>query len=103
MLKLRRGDTIYVAKGKDTDKTGKVLKVLPGGTRVIVEGINLVKKHMKKRSQEQQAGIVSIESPVSISNLMAFCKRCNGPVRVGFNVIKGKKKTRICKKCKEEL
>jgi large subunit ribosomal protein L24 len=99
--RIRRGDTVYVIKGKDRGKTGKVLSVLRLKGRAIVEGINLAKKHMRRRTQEQQAGIVNVEMPISISNLMLFCKRCNGPVRVGFSILADGKKSRFCKVCKE--
>ncbi|MCM8770952.1 MAG: 50S ribosomal protein L24 [Candidatus Omnitrophica bacterium] len=103
MFKIRRGDIVTVIKGKDKGKTGKVLKVFREKNSAIVEGINLVKKHLRRRSQEEQAGIVSIEAPVAISNLMLFCKHCNRPRRVGFTILKDGSKSRICKSCKEVI
>lgn len=101
MEKLRNADTVQVIKGKDKGKKGKILEVILQKKRALVEGINLVKKHKRQTRQEQKAGIVSIESPISIANLMFFCKSCNRPVRLGFTVLKDGKKSRICKKCKE--
>lgn len=103
MLKIKRNDIIQVVKGKDRGKKGKVLQLLSGGKRVLAEGINLVKKHKRKTQADQQGGIVSIESSVSIANLMLFCKQCNRPVRVGFTLLKDNTKSRICKICKEVI
>ena len=104
MLKIRKGDTVEVIKGEDRGKKGRVLKILPQGTRAtraIVEGINLVKKHRRKTQQDQQGGIVSIEAPISFSNLMLFCKHCSCSVKVGFKVLQDGTKSRFCKSCKE--
>ncbi len=103
MLKIKKGDTIEVIRGDDKGKKGKVLNLIPGGKRALVEGINLVKKHKRKTQQDQQGGVVSIETPISLSNLMLFCKRCNAPVKVGFLALTDGTKSRICKTCKEEL
>ncbi|MCX5702376.1 MAG: 50S ribosomal protein L24 [Candidatus Omnitrophica bacterium] len=103
MYKIKKGDTVQAIKGKDKGKKGKVLKVLFKEQRVIVEGINLVKKHKRKTQQDQQGGIVSIEAPIKSSNLMIFCKHCNRPVRVGFTVLKDGTKSRLCRACKEAL
>ncbi|MBM3255155.1 MAG: 50S ribosomal protein L24 [Candidatus Omnitrophica bacterium] len=103
MLKIRKGDTVEVIRGDDKGKKGKVLALLFTERRALVEGINLVKKHKRKTQQEPQGGIVSIETPVSLSNLALFCKRCNAAVRVGFNRLADGTKIRICKTCKEDL
>ncbi len=103
MNKIRKGDTVQIIKGKDKGKKGRVLKILSQGKRALVESINLVKKHKRQTRQEQQGGIVSIEAPINISNLMLFCKNCQRPVRVGFNVLKDKTKSRFCKSCKETI
>lgn len=101
MYKIRRDDIVTVIKGDDRGKKGKVLKVFPGEFRAIVEGINLVKKHRRRTREDQQAGIVSIEAPINLSNLMLFCKHCNRPVRTGVTILKDKTKSRFCKLCKE--
>lgn len=103
MLKIRKGDTVQVIKGKDRGKKGKVINVFLQKQRCLVEAINLVKKHKRQTRQDQQGGIVSIEAPISISNLMYFCKTCNQAVRLGFKVSKENKKARFCKKCKETV
>lgn len=103
MFKIKRGDTVQAVKGNDRGKKGKVLKILPKEQRAIVEGINLVKKHRRRTPQDQQGGIASIEAPVSLSNLMPFCKNCNRPTRVGFTILKDNTKSRFCKKCNEVI
>ncbi|MDP8260169.1 MAG: 50S ribosomal protein L24 [Candidatus Gygaella obscura] len=103
MQKIKKNDIVYVICGKDKGKIGKVIKVFQETQKAIVERVNLVKKHMKKRSQEQQSGIVSVERPVSIAKLMVQCKKCNKPVRIGFKFLENKEKVRICKKCKEVI
>ena len=103
MRKIKRGDMVSVVKGKDKGKSGKVLNIFGEENSAIVEGINLVKKHMRRKSQDQQGGIVSIEAPIKIFNLMLFCKRCNRGVRAGSSILKDGTKTRICKKCKEAI
>lgn len=103
MLKVRKGDIVQAIKGKDAGKKGKVLNILTESKRALVEGINLVKKHKRQTRQDQQGGIVSIEAPISVSNLMLFCKSCQRPVRVGFSILKDSTKARICKSCKEAI
>jgi len=101
MFKIRKGDLVYVLTGKDRGKKGTVLKVLPKENRIIVEGINYVKKHMRKRREDEPGGIVQIEVPIHISNLAIFCKKCNRFSRVGFRILEGGEKKRFCKRCKE--
>lgn len=103
MLKIKRGDTVQVIKGKDRGKKGKVLQILSQGKRAIVEGLNLVKKHKRRTQTDQQGGVVSIEMPISLPNIMLFCKQCNRPVRAGFSILKDGTKSRICRSCKETL
>jgi len=103
MLKIKRNDTVYVLTGRDKGKKGKVLRAVPGESRVLVEGVNLVKKHKRRTQTDQQGGIVSIESSIDISNLMLLCKHCNKPVRVGVKVLNDGAKVRVCKQCKEVI
>ncbi|MBM3243446.1 MAG: 50S ribosomal protein L24 [Candidatus Omnitrophica bacterium] len=103
MLKIKKGDTVKVLKGKDRGKTGKVLTVYLSLGKALVEGINLAKKHKKQTRQEEKGGIVSIEMPLSIANIALVCKSCNRTTRVGFSKLKDATKTRICKACKEAL
>lgn len=103
MQKIRRDDTVMALKGKDKGKTGKVLAVLPGRGRAIVEGINFVKKAMRRRREDEQAGVIQKEAAINIANLGLVCRHCNKPVRVGFTVLSDGTKVRICKKCKETI
>lgn len=103
MQKIKKNDIVQVIKGKDKGKKGKVLNVIESSRRVLVEGLNLAIKHKRQASQEQKGGRISIEMPLSISNLMVFCKSCSKPARVGFVISKDKTKVRICKSCKEAL
>lgn len=105
MDKIKRNDIVTVVKGKDKGKSGKVISISYEAHTALVEGINMVKKHMRQRSQtqQQQTGIVNIEAPIQLANVMLSCKRCERPVRVGFETLKDGTKTRICKRCKEAL
>ena len=101
MHKIKKNDTVYVLTGRDAGKTGKVFRVFPRDHRALVEGINYVKKHMRKTKQDQQGGIVQKESPIQISNLALFCKTCGKKAHIGINVLADGTKTRYCKTCKE--
>lgn len=103
MFKIRKGDTVQVIKGKDAGKKGRILRLFPDSGRAIVEGVNLVKKHKRKTQQDQQGGIVSIEAPLSVSNLMLVCKSCSRPTRVGFKLEQDGSKSRFCKLCKQPV
>lgn len=103
MTRIKKNDTVMIIKGRDRGKTGRVMKVLSGQMKAIIEGRNLVKKHSRKSQQNPQGGIIQIESPVQLSNLMPVCSKCNKPVRVGSLIEKDGKKLRVCKKCKEAL
>ena len=103
MHKIKKGDIVSVIKGNDKGKKGKLLRILPGQQLAIVEGINLVKKHKRRTQQDQQGGIVSIEAPINLSNVMLFCKHCNRPVRLQAKILNDGTKSRICKKCNEVI
>ena len=100
-LKIRKDDTVQVIAGKDKGKRGAVVRVIAKKDAVIVSGINMVKKAMRNRSQQDQGGIAEIEAPLNISNVAIVCKKC-GPTKIGFK-IDGDKKTRVCRKCGEAL
>ena len=100
-FKIKKDDTVQVIAGKDKGKRGKVLKILREKNRVVVEGVNIVKKAMKRRSQQDRGGIVEIEAGLDVSNVMIVCKKC-GPTRIGYK-IDGSKKVRVCRKCGEAL
>lgn len=100
-FKIRKDDTVQIIAGKDKGKRGPVVKILRDKDRVIVLGLNMVKKAMRKRNQQDRGGIVEIEAPIHISNVMIVCKKC-GPTRIGYK-LDGDKKTRVCRKCGEAL
>jgi len=103
MKKIKKNDIVRITKGKDKGKQGKVIDVIEDGKRAIIEGLNLYKKHKRQSRQDQKGGIISIEMPVSISNLMVFCKHCAKPSRMGLVTSKDGIKSRVCKACKEVL
>jgi len=103
MQKIKKGDIIQAIKGKDKGKKGKVLSVSLETGRALVEGLNLAKKHKRQSSQDQKGGIISIEMPISVSNIALVCKSCNRAVKVGFTISKDGTKSRICRSCKEVI
>lgn len=102
-MKIRKNDTVLVIAGKDKGKKGKVRQVLPSESRLIIEGVNMIKRHIRPRSVARQAGIVTQEAPLHISNVMLLCTRCNHPVRVGFRFLEDGKKVRLCRSCHEVI
>jgi large subunit ribosomal protein L24 len=100
-FKLKKEDTVQVITGKDKGKRGRVLKILRDKDRLVVEGLNIVKKARKRRNQQDRGGIVEIEAPIHSSNVMIVCKKC-GPTRIGYK-LEGETKTRVCRKCGEVL
>lgn len=100
-FKIRKDDTVEIIAGKDKGKRGSVVRVLRDKDRVIVSGANLVKKAMKKRSQQDRGGIVEVEAPLHISNVAIVCKKC-GATRIGYK-LDGDKKFRVCRKCGDTL
>jgi len=103
MRKIKKNDIVMIIAGKDKGKKGKVINVVVSTKRALVEGLNLAKKHKRQSRQDQKGGIVSIEMPVSISNLMVVCKSCSKPSRMGVMVHKDGTKSRFCKACKEAI
>ncbi len=102
-MKIRKNDTVVVIAGKDRGKKGKVRFVYPKKERVLVEGVNFVKKHSRARGQVTQAGIIDLEAPIHISNVMLLCDKCNRPTRIGFRFLEGGRKVRFCRSCGEVI
>ena len=100
--KIRKNDTVQVLAGKDKGKRGTVVSVILKKDAVIVSGVNIVKKAMKKRSAQDQGGIIEIEAPLNISNVGIVCKKCGRPVKIGYKM-DGDKKVRVCRKCGDIL
>ncbi len=102
-MKIRKNDTVLVIAGKDKGKKGNVRSAFPKHQRVVVEGINFIKRHTRAVRQVRQAGIIEQEAPVHVSDVMLLCSKCNHPARVGFRFLEGGKKVRICRVCHEEI
>ena len=98
-MRLKKGDKVYILKGKDRGKTGAIVRVLPKISKIVVEGISLRKKHMKPKKQGQKGQIVELPTPVSSANVALVCSSCLKPTRIGYRM-EGNKKVRFCKKCK---
>ncbi len=97
MLRIKKDDLVKVITGKDKGKTGKIMKVFPEEQRALVERINLVKK-ARRRTQQQQGGIVDIEAPIHLSNIMLIDKKTSQPTRFGRSILKDGSKVRLAKK-----
>ncbi len=102
-MKIRKNDTVLVVAGKDRGKKGKVRKALPRKEKVIVEGANMIKRHSRAKGQARQAGIIELEAPLDISNVMLICNKCNKPARVGFRFLSDGRKARVCRSCGEVI
>lgn len=100
---VKKNDTVMVIAGKDKGKSGKVLRVIPKHDKVLVEKINMVKKHMKPNQQTRQGGILEREAPLHISNVKLVCTKCTDPTRVGYRILEDDRKVRFCKKCNEVI
>jgi len=103
LRRLRRDDTVMVIAGKERGKTGKVLRVLPEKGRVLVERVNLMKRHVKPRGVQQPGGIQEKEASIHLSNVLPICGRCNKPTRVGHRRLADGHAQRVCKRCGEPL
>ena len=99
---VKSGDTVAVISGKDRGARGKVMAVSPKEGKVIVEGINMVSKHVKPRKQGESGGIVKAEAPINACKVSLYCPKCAKGVRVKIKV-DGDQKTRVCAKCGQEL
>ena len=97
---IRKNDNVLVTTGKDRGKRGRVLKVLPEKNRLIVEGVNFIKRHTKPNPQRNiKGGLVEREAPLHASNVQLVCPECAAPTRVGHKVLQDGRKVRICRKC----
>ena len=99
-MKIKKGDKGKIISGKDRGKIAPVLKVIPSENKIVVEGVFMVKKHVKPGSVSKEGGIISIEKPIDISNVMYFDEKTNKTTRIGYKIVKGKK-YRISKKTGE--
>ncbi len=102
-LKIKKGDIVEVVTGNYRGARGKVLKVYQKEKKLIVEGINFIKRHTRPTQQDPQGGIQEREAPIHISNVMLVCPNCGQPSRVGFHFMEDGTKIRICKRCREMI
>ena len=102
-LHVKKGDLVLVIAGKDRGKSGKVIKVMPKKEAVIVERLNMVKRHLRPSPTTGKGGIVEKEAPIHVSNVQILCGKCNRPTRVGHRILEDGTKVRVCKKCGEPL
>lgn len=100
---VKKGDQVLVITGKSAGKRGKVIRVDPAKSRVVVEGVNVAKRHQRPTRVMPQGGIIEMEAPVHSSNVMLMCGKCNQPTRVGRRFSPDGTKERFCKKCGESL
>jgi large subunit ribosomal protein L24 len=102
-MKIRKEDNVLVITGKDKGKKGKVRFAYPDDKRLIVEGVNMIKKHMKAIREARQAGIIEREAPIKSSNVMLLCNKCNHPTRIGLRILEDGNKARVCQVCHEVI
>ncbi len=98
-MKIRKGDKVKIMVGKDKGKDGVIDRVYPKQEKILIQGMNLIKRHIKKNQELPQGGIVDIPKPIRVSSVMLICPKCSKTIRVGFKLDKNKK-IRICRKCK---
>ena len=101
--RIKKNDTVMVIAGRDRGKTGKVLRVVGEKERVLIEQLNMVKRHQKARGPQSASGIIEKEAPLHISNLMIMCDKCNAPVRMGKRLLDDGRSVRVCRRCGEQL
>lgn len=99
-MKIKKGDNVVITKGKDRGKTAEVQQVIPKEGRVVVQGINMIKKHLRPTRNNPKGGIVDQPAPLDASNVKLICPKCQKSTRVGYKTT-GDEKHRICKKCQE--
>lgn len=106
-MKIKKGDVVLIISGKYRGKKGKVLKTFPKEKKILVEGVNLVKKHQRPKKEGEKGQIIEMPSPIGVSNAKLICPKCEKATRVGYKIISNlknqKSKVRICKKCGKEI
>jgi large subunit ribosomal protein L24 len=100
---IKKNDKVKVVAGKDNGKIGKVLKVDRKKDRVLIENINIVKRHTRPNAQNRQGGIIESEAPIHSSNVMLLCNKCIKPVRIKMQRLDDGRKVRVCRKCNEQI
>jgi large subunit ribosomal protein L24 len=101
-MEIKSGDIVLIIAGKDKDKSGKVTEVYPGDNRVVVEGLNIMKKHVRPKKEGEKGQRVEVPRPIDVSNVKIICPKCKKATRIGHRLIE-KNKVRVCKKCLQEI
>jgi len=102
-LGIKKNDTVIVISGDEKGKKGRVRSVLAKENRLLIEGLNIIKRHMKPNKKYTQGGIIEKEAPIHRSNVMLVCPKCDKPTRIGHNILENGKKIRLCKQCGEVI
>lgn len=97
-MKLKKGDQVVITIGKDRGKRGNIERVYTNDSMVLIPGLNMYKKHLKKKDDKKQGGIVEFSKPVPVANVQIICPKCSKPTRIGY-LVKKENKLRICRKC----
>jgi len=101
-MKIKTNDNVKIVAGKDKGKEGKVIQVFAKEGKIVVEGMNIMKKHLRPKKHGEKGQVIELAAPFDASNAMLICEKCGKPTRVGYKV-EEKSKNRICKKCKEVI
>ena len=102
-MRVRRGDNVVVISGRDKGKTGEVLRVDRERNRILVQGVNMVKRHQRQKDERNPAGIIEKEMPIHVSNVKLICRACEKPTRVRFRVRTDNVKVRVCRSCDQDI
>lgn len=102
-MRIKKDDLVQVISGKDKGKRGKILKVIPKENKIVIQGINMVKRHQRPIPQLREGGIIEREAPIYASKVMLVCPNCDKPTRVGAKFLEDGTKVRVCKKCGEVI
>ncbi|OIO52131.1 MAG: 50S ribosomal protein L24 [Candidatus Portnoybacteria bacterium CG_4_8_14_3_um_filter_44_15] len=101
-MRIKKGDTILIISGKDKGKKGKILQAFPRLNKILVEGVNVVKKHRRAKNEREKGQVIEVFKPISVSNAKLVCPKCGKATRVGYRPTE-KNKYRMCKKCGQEI
>lgn len=101
-MKIKKGDYVLIISGKDKGRKGKVIRAFPKEGKVVIEGMNIRKKHHRPRREGEKGQTLEIPAPIDVSNVKLICPKCQKPTRLGYK-IEGDKKYRLCKKCSREI
>lgn len=102
-MRIKKNDKVKVIAGKDTGKSGKILNIVNSKGKVVVEGVNIIKKHVRPKKDGEKGQRVEIAVPIDVSNVMLICPSCSKETRVGYQIGEDGKKSRVCKKCKKNI